>query len=66
MAGAICRACGSAKVLNVALLGAAVTQAPLGVRMEQMLEALKAKVAPVLPNESAGLGPGDEAGGKQR
>ena len=64
---AICQACGSAKVLNVALLGAAVATDALGVGMEQMLEALKAKVAPRFyqMNQQA-LALGAEAGGKQR
>lgn len=62
---AICRACGSAKALNVALLGAAVATGTLGVNMDQMLQALEMKVAPrFLKMNQQALALGAEAGGQ--
>lgn len=39
-----CRVCGSSKVLNITLLGAAVASKELGITMEQMEEALRKRV----------------------
>lgn len=41
---AVCDACGSAKVLNVALLGAAIGAGTLGVSMEEMERTIRARV----------------------
>lgn len=41
---AICAACGSPKVLNVALLGAAVASGKLGVTMDEMQKTVEARV----------------------
>lgn len=43
---AICAACGSPKVLNVALLGAAIASGVLGVTLEQMEETIAQRVNP--------------------
>ncbi|MDD6032957.1 MAG: indolepyruvate oxidoreductase subunit beta [Oscillospiraceae bacterium] len=43
---AVCAACGSPKVLNVALLGAAIASGALGVTLEQMEETIAQRVNP--------------------
>lgn len=43
---AICEACGSPKVLNVALLGAAIASGALGVTLEQMRKTIAQRVNP--------------------
>lgn len=40
----ICAQCGSAKVLNVALLGAAVASGVLGLTLEQLLETIRQRI----------------------
>ena len=41
---AICAACGSVKVLNVALLGAAVASGRTGLTLEEMEQAIRVRV----------------------
>ena len=43
---AIARECGSTKVLNIALLGAAIATGELGISMEEMQQAIKEKAKP--------------------
>ena len=43
---AICSECGSAKILNIALLGAAAAAGALPVKLEQLQEAITAKIPP--------------------
>lgn len=43
---AICEACGSSRVLNVALLGAAIASGALGVTLSQMEETIAQRVHP--------------------
>lgn len=55
----ICGRCGSPKVLNVALLGAAIASGSLGVTMEQMKRTIAARVNPrfvELNNKALALG----------
>ena len=43
---AICRECGSSKVLNIALLGAAVATGELGISLTELEEAVKTRTKP--------------------
>ena len=44
----ICKACGSPKVLNTALLGAAIASGALGISLKEMERAMEKRISPKL------------------